>query len=241
MIQNIISLKKDSVNSYNTDNIRFLTTKSLASEKVFNIEVGYKLIHKNYNLSINGYYIEITSEYVSTGLINPYSGFMNKICLPFTRRIGLESDGWYRIKNLSILYNVQSQYNQLFGVDDYVQYIPFCPNLLGNLGFTYKMNKFNVGLNVQYVGRMAMSLNSTDAIRPFERQMFSSQYVQTGGFISYQYNQVTISFRANNIFNSKYYIPAGHGHYDANGNFQDKPLYYVGQLLNYNISINYKF
>ena len=232
MIQNIAQLNN---NQYaNTDNITFLKESGkLIPEKVFDFEIGNTYHRKSSNFNINAYLMSITNEFVANGKIDPYSGFMIKNSVDMTLRTGIESDGKIKIKRFNAFYNFQYQFDRLFN-DGFYERITFSPKILSSTGTTYNINKrINIGLYGQYVGRMAMNLNKIDGwINTDISQSFSKDYLILNGFIDYSYQNMTISFRVNNLLNQKYYIPAGITY--------NTPTYYIGQLKTWTLSLKYK-
>ena len=215
----------------NPDNSTFLSkyTSDLTPEKVTNVEIGYNYHNKWLDVNGNIYLMTIENEFVSTGSIDPFSGFMIKTPVNSTLRTGIESDGKINLGGkFKSFYTFQYQQNSLranTNVSESNLRIPFNPNLITSIGTSYKMDGFTVGVIGQYVSSMAMDLNST--------QNFSKEYWTLNGFFDYQYNKVNIGFKFNNFLNQKYYIPAGIS--------TGLPTYYVGQLQNWTLSVKYKF
>ena len=87
-------------------------------------------------------------------------------------------------------------------------------------------NKLGLGLYLQYIGKMAMNYDENSV------QKMSSPYYVLSGYAKYKVsNNICLSFNINNILNKKYYIPAG---------VLNESLFYVGELLNYKLSLNVK-
>ncbi len=216
MIQNII--QNNNLMGANPDNINVINVfDNLKSENVTDVEIGFKK-----NINVNLYFMTIKNEFVSTGVIDLYSGFMWKVAVDRTYRYGIESDGNIKIGKFDMFYTFNWQNNKLEN-----KKIPFNPELLSSVGLIKKNAKIEAGVYLQYVGEMAMNYDA-DAI-----QNFSNDFLLLNGFFKYKIdNNAYLLFNINNIFNSKYYIPAGV--------LYNTPTYYVGQLLNYQLSFSYK-
>jgi iron complex outermembrane recepter protein len=237
MIQNVVQTNQ--LYGANTDNIILLknNTQNLNPENVYDIELGNNYHHKRLNLNFNLYGMVIKNEYVADGRIDPYSGFMVKDAVKSTLRTGIEGDGKYTsylfwIGKFDYFWNFQYQFNQL-NTGSNTQKIPFCPNLLANGGVSYTSKLgLSFGLTNQYVSSMIMNLGTT--------QSKSDPYFISNLFINYKLDTHTIiSFKINNLFDTKYYIPAGIGYNDVNFNYHSVPTYYVGQLINWNLTIKH--
>lgn len=229
MVQGVI--QRDSLIFGNADNIKFLSQSAvLVPEKVSNIELGNKWFGNNYEINTNTYIMYIRNEFIPTGVIDPYSGFMIKQSSDNTLRAGLELDGKMKFHKFRIFGNTQFQHNQLNG--DKNLKIPFVPNFIASGGISQEIRKVTIGLLGQHVSSMAMSTNTT--------QPMSNSYYVLNSYIDFKQNNVMVSLRVNNILDNKYYIPAGMGYNDINYTYHMVPTYYVGQLINWNLSVKYK-
>ena len=72
------------------------------------------LCNKKIDINVNVYLMNINNEFVSTGTIDPYSGFMTKKSVESTLRAGFESDGRFNINKFNLFYSFQYQLNKLF-------------------------------------------------------------------------------------------------------------------------------
>lgn len=222
IIQNM--LQENNICGANPDNINVISTVSgsLKTENVTNLEIGDKISNKKIDINLNLYFITIKNEFVSIGIVDPYSGFMWKKSVDRTFRYGIESDGKTKFKNLNLFYNIQYQFSNI----NKKYKIPFNPNIISNIGIDFNKNKFGLGLYLQYIGKMAMNYDENSV------QKMSSPYYVLSGYAKYKVsNNICLSFNINNILNKKYYIPAG---------VLNESLFYVGELLNYKLSLNVK-
>jgi iron complex outermembrane receptor protein len=223
IIQNII--QRNNIQYGNPDNTIFLENNKikLSPEEVANLEFGNNFKYDWININVNLYGMVIANEFVATGVIDPFSGFMTKKAVERTVRMGFESDGKIRHKNLEVFYTFQYQKSELFSFYQKSNKIPFCPNLISSVGSSYKFVYWlSIGINSQYVSSMYMGDNSN----------ISKEYVTLNGFINVKYSKIDFNFKVNNILNTKYYIPAGV--------YNESPTYYVGQLRNWMGTISYE-
>ncbi len=225
MIQNII--QADSNLRYaNPDNTMFLKNDSLKlkPEQVYDVEVGF--IHKTEHLDINAnvYLMIINNEYVATGVIDPYSGFMMKKAVDITTRNGLETNIKVKMNHFSMFFNANIQQSSASSRNIPVAAIPFTPTALMSCGVVYTNRRITTGVNSQSVSSMVMNLGRN----PYR----SESYTVTNCFADYRFKNATVSAKISNIFNSKYYIPAG---------VTSEPTYYVGEWLGYSLSLKMNF
>jgi outer membrane receptor protein involved in Fe transport len=224
----------------NPDNSIFLSkyNSNLSPEKVTDIELGHNYHNKKIDINVNVYLMNINNEFVSTGTIDPYSGFMTKKSVESTLRAGFESDGRFSINKFNLFYSFQYQLNKLFDSSFdttirtstiIIEDIPFNPNLISSVGTSYKMGDFTIGVVGQYVSSMAIDMTCLNCSTS---QNFSKEYWLLNGFCDYKYNKLSIGFNFNNLLDQKYYIPAGISY--------GTPTYYVGQLQNWTVSLKYK-
>ena len=225
MIQNIV--QSDSTYRYgNTDNTKFLANSTLVlhPELVYDFEVGDNYKTEYLDINVNGYMMVINNEYVATGVIDPYSGFMIKKECGVSIRNGIESNIKVKLNKFNIFFNSQFQHNSLtLRTLSPALKIPFTPNMIASGGVTYTVKHIKTGFVGQIVSSMVMSLDRQDYV--------STPYSLLNGFIDYKYRNMVLSFKITNILNSKYYIPAG---------VTTEPTYYVGGLFNYSLSLKIK-
>lgn len=223
IFQNII--QKNKLEFANADNINVIESfsETLYPEEVLDLELGNNYDSKLFDININLYFMRIYNEFISTGIIDSYSGFMWKAPIDKTIRYGIESNGKTKYKIFNVFYNLQYQKNSLINTE---KEIPFNPDLIANCGISAKYH-IEVGSYVQYIGSMAMNYDEK------EKQIYSKGYYILSGYINYKMSDKMIfALNINNILNNKYYIPAGISF--------GTPGYYVGQLSNCKFSISYK-
>lgn len=222
IMQNII--QSNNLQYANPDNIIISHgfNDKLKPENVINAELGVNWYHKIFNIKTNLYLITIHNEFVSTGDIDQFSGFMWKIPVNQTWRYGIESEGKIKINAFNIFYNFQFQKNKLGDKN-----ITFNPEIIALLGSSVKFSIFETGIYFQYISKMAINYNINDL------QLFSKNWNVLSGYLKINTgNKIYVTLNIDNILNDKYYIPAGV--------FGGEPIYYVGELLNYKISVTYR-
>ena len=224
MIQSIV--QSDSTYHYgNTDNTKFLKndTINLKPETVYDYEMGDNFHMNNLDINLNFYSIMIKNEYVATGVIDPYSGFMVKRAVSSTMRTGIEANIKVKLNHFNLFFNFNAQHSGLsYNANDYTGKIPFAPNFIGSVGGSYTYKFLTVGAVEQTVSEMLMSL---------DQNYTSDAYSVVNTFATAKWNIFTLTLKANNIFDNKYYIPAG---------VFGTPTYYVGQLANYSLTLKVK-
>jgi iron complex outermembrane receptor protein len=225
IIQNII--QSDSNFRYgNPDNTKFLKNDStvLKPETVYDAELGF--VHKTECLDINAnlYMMVINNEYVATGVIDPYSGFMMKKAVDMTVRNGIEANIKVKMNHFNVFFNTNIQHNSLSTPSMPSASIPFTPTALMSCGVNYTNKRISTGFNSQFVSSMTMNLAQTT--------YQSQSYTLTNVYADYRVKNAIVSFKINNLFNSKYYMPAG---------VTNEPTYYIGEQLGYSVSLKMKF
>lgn len=226
MIQNVVQ-NDSNLRGANTDNSKFLKydTIKLHPELVHDLELGDRYHKGNLDVNINTYFMLIDHEFAATGVIDPYSGFMVKRAVQSTIRDGVECNIKLKIKRINIFFNTQFQHNSLsLGSSDYAYKIPFTPDFIGSAGVSYNLKYIDFGVVEQNVSSMVMSLD--------DQSYTSTPYSILNTFADIKWKHVLIALRVNNVLNNKYYIPAG---------IAGTPTFYVGQLVNYSISLKIKF
>lgn len=224
MIQNNVQNKYLGANTDNT--IWLNDSLKLKPETVYDFEMGDNISFGCVDINANMYLMVINNEFVSTGVIDKYSGFMTKTAINATLRNGVEANIKTHFNKLNAFCNINIQHSSM-GKGADITGIPFAPNYISSLGITYKRNSYTIGLIEQAVSSMVMNL-SNDTTQAYN----SSPYQITNMFLDIKTNSnITLSLKANNILNNKYYVPAG---------IAVIPTYYVGQLANYSITLKCK-
>lgn len=207
----------------NTDNTVNVISDSfrLNPEKLLNVETGSTFRTTGLEISTNGYFMNILNEYVSTGNMDFHSGLMEKKPMASTLRIGLDFNTKVRISDrFQMFWNMNCQHNR---IDQTNHKIPFTPTYTSSFGTTYRIKSFWIGLTSMSVSSMYIDLKNTQKSMP---------YNVINGFAQYKYDRFLFSLKADNLFNNKYYIPAMM--------IGTVPTYYVGQLYNWSLNLNYK-
>jgi len=191
-------------------------------EHLNNVELGYRMTNKTFNVGINAYGMFYKDQLIFTGQVNdggdPYRQNVDK-----SSRIGIELDGSYTISPKFIVNaNAALSRNKIKNYVDYVSVydanydpagvqatnyanpdISFSPNtvLFGEL--VYKpLPKFAIALQEKYVSKQFMDNTQNDA-----RKL--NAYWLSNGRIGYDFSlkgikNINIGLLANNMLNKKY-------------------------------------
>lgn len=228
------NIQSNNISFGNPDNTKWFKNNNTNTnpENVLDIEFGYNYKSSTLRFNSNLYMMKIKNEFIATGVIDAFSGFMIKRSVNSTYRYGFESDGDLSINRFKLFYTFQYQISKINDSLLHNKEIPFNPNIITSIGSTYTYGKFLCGLTSQYVSSMRMDLDSAK----------SEGYITLNGFIDFKYDKsLTLSFRINNLLDHKYYIPAGVGYNDVNWVYHNEKVYYTGQLRNWAINLKYTF
>ena len=224
IIQNVV-MRKGYVfaNTDNTNNLKNSDIISLSPETLVNVEMGINYHISDLDVNTNLYFMGIQNEFIATGNMDIASGLMEKKQVTSTYRSGIEMNLKLKVNKFNIFTNMQFQNNSYTDIDTKYK-IPFTPNFIGSMGISYKYKSFLIGSSTQSVSSMYIDASNKNS---------SSAYTVVNGFIDWKWNNLTTSLKVGNILNSKYYIPAMM--------IGTTPTYYVGQLKNWSLTLNYRF
>lgn len=228
---------RDTLNRFfNPDNAKifYLNKNSqspLLPEKVYDIEWGYKKQTEKAQFNANIFIMSVNNEYLPTGYMDSYSGFMQKQKNDNTLRVGLESDAKIDFKYFKLFYTLTLQHSSLSTTES-SRAIPFTPNMITNIGLSKTFGNSTFSVINQYVSQMYMDIDNKYRTSPYNlTNIYVTQKVS---------NTFTIGINLNNILNQKYYIPAGIGYTDTNYNFYNIPTFYQGQRFNWQLNVRYR-
>ncbi len=230
------------------------------SEKLSDIEIGWKKRNNKYSVEVNGFYMNYTNQLVLTGEVNNVGEYI-RLNTPKSYRAGVEFSGSLnyttRLKlfaNLALsqnkinsftesIYKYDADYNYL-GVllrDHKNTDISFSPNVIASSRIRYKVyQKLFASLESKYVGKQYMDNTSNEdrKINPFfVNDLFVDYNIQIKGFIPL----ITLMFKVNNVFN-KLYEPNGYTYTLIESGVENNYNYYYPQAgRNYMFTLNCKF
>ncbi len=133
-------------------------------ETMTNIEVGFNFIERNFNTSVNFYYMLFDNEIVKSGQLDrfgqPITGNADK-----TLHAGVELTGLLNLNdNISLFGNATYSVNKIQKAKYYLDQTTFIdlsgntiggfPDFLANVGIQYKDEKFFAKFSGKYVGKM---------------------------------------------------------------------------------------
>jgi len=224
IVQNVV-MRKGLVfaNTDNTDNLKNSDSISLSPETLTNVEMGINYHISDLEVNTNLYLMGIQNEFIATGNMDIASGLMEKKQVVVTYRSGLEMNLKLKLNRFSLFSNMQFQNNSYTEIGNKYK-IPFTPNFIGSIGASYKYKSFLIGSSTQSVSSMYIDASNKNS---------SSAYTVVNGFVDWKWNNLTTSLKVGNLLNNKYYIPAM-----MTGT---TPTYYVGQLKNWSLTLNYRF
>jgi len=105
-------------------------TINFKPEQVYDFELGAKLTKKNLSFSSNIYGMYFKNERVSTGDVN-YIGLLLRQPVDKSYRTGIEVDGTYVHKSISLITNLNYSYNKFFKDDKWLIH-SYTPNFIMN-------------------------------------------------------------------------------------------------------------
>lgn len=224
IIQNVVmSRNQIFANTDNTINLIESDSIKLNPESLTNVELGMNYHISDLEVNTNLYLMGINNEFIATGEMDMASGLMRKKSVNVTYRSGVEMNLKLKMNKFYLFSNMQFQHNSYS--DSGVKYkIPFTPNFIGSIGTSYRYKSFNIGLTTQSVSSMYIDSKNINS---------STSYTVVNSFIDWKWNNLTTSFKVGNLLNNKYYIPAMM--------IETTPTYYVGQLKNWCLTLNYRF
>lgn len=190
---------------------------NITPESVLDFESGHKFLLRNFDLSVNYYFMSFRNERIMIK-VDDVTGLPVREIVDRSLRTGIEFEISYYVNKFSIKANGAHSYNEILSLN---KASAFSPTFSMNNYVSYKANQiFTLGIYGNFVS--SMYLDNT------ERESTPSYYI-TNAFVEANIWPMSINFVANNIFNQKYYLPGG----IYNGVGQ----YYPGALFNYSLSI----
>ncbi len=223
-------------------------------ESMTNIEFGLERKRKNYQSTINLYYMGYTDQLVLTGEVNDVGGPIRQN-VEKSYRAGIEFQNAFRIRknlqfetNITLSQNKIKEFNELIydfsGNAAYVGQkensdISFSPNVIANTGLHYRIKKrLNFSFLSRYVGKQYLDNTSN------ENRKLDSYFVNDFR-ISYEapipgLKSVNIALQVNNLF-SENYASNGYTYSYFFGNVVTENFVYPQAFRNFLLAINFKF
>lgn len=201
-------------------------SRSIAPEKLYDYELGYKYANSMVSFSANFYYMDYKDQLVQTGKLNDI-GYKLQENVPDSYRTGIELSlaytptEWLRldgnltlsrnkIKNYTVyydLYDNQNDWNQVGQVSEFHKStdISFSPNTVGSLGVTFKpfeKEDFTLSFINKYVGRMYYDNTSNAGNRLSD--YFITDMVASYTLDAHKIGKFDFQFFINNLASIKY-------------------------------------
>lgn len=201
-------------------------SRSIAPEKLYDYELGYKYANSMVSFSANFYYMDYKDQLVQTGKLNDI-GYKLQENVPDSYRTGIELSlaytptEWLRldgnltlsrnkIKNYTVyydLYDNQNDWNQVGQVSEFHKStdISFSPNTVGSLGVTFKpfeKEDFTLSFINKYVGRMYYDNTSNAENRLSD--YFITDMVASYTLDAHKIGKFDFQFFINNLASIKY-------------------------------------
>ena len=193
------------------------------SEKLINLESGYRYKGQSLMLNANVYYMHYTDQLVLTGQINDVGDYTRRN-VDISYRSGLELEAAYRLSNkFTFSGNTTISSNKIKAFNEYVDVydnlengnmiqdtinhtntdLAFSPNLIASAGLQYEpLNGMNIRFLGKHVGDQFLDNTSTDT-----RKL--NAYTTCDLHVNYTledvlFKEMTFSLMVNNVFNELY-------------------------------------
>ncbi len=226
-------------------------------ETLFDTELGYNYKSSAFSGSVNLYFMSYHNQLVLTGEINNV-GEAIMVNVPKSYRLGVELSANLRLfKKLEWNANLTLSRNK---IKDFISYIDlydstgfigqmqedlgltdlsFSPNILAGSTITYKpVTSLSLSLISKYVGRQFIdnTSNKNRSLNPYFIHGLAASYaVKVKPF-----NEISLHFMVNNLFNSKYETNAWVYQYYYDHQYGEANGYFPQALINFLIGITFK-
>ena len=230
-------------------------TQVISSERLLDVEFGYKLRNKTVNVEGNLFYMDYKNQFVNTGKINNVgAAIMTNV--PKSYRAGIELIAGLNItRHLSWNMNATYSNNK---INDFVAYvddwtnggqvienigstdISFSPDIVAASNISFEpIDKLKVSLVTKYVGKQYIdnTSNNDRSLNPYLTNNINLYYSIETNFIK----QIDFTVQFNNIFNEKYETNAWVYRYYLEGSDYNINGYFPQAEFNLMIGVNLKF
>lgn len=190
-------------------------------EQVYDFEIGAKFIKKNLSLSSNIYGMYFKNERISNGDVN-YIGLLLRQPFNKSYRTGIEVDGTYTYKSISLITNLNYSYNRFFNSEIWLNH-SYTPSFIMNNNIEFKYKSFIFGINGRYVSKTYLDNTQNE-------KLTTPDYYILNFNTGFKSKYTSLYLNVNNFINQKYYLPGGVTN--------NSPAYYVGALRNIFVSFS---
>ncbi len=225
------------------------------SERLTDIEAGYRLSHNNFRAALNGYFMKYKNQLILTGAINDV-GEYSRSNVPNSYRMGLELDvslklsekwawkaniAWSQNKIKRFTYYIDDYDNGTqIGTDFRNTTIAFSPTVVASGEWDYVPFKHaEIAFIGKYVSRQYLDNTATKARQLKEMLVHNLRFQYNFSLKSTK--NVNLTLLVNNVFNKKYEANGYTFSYISGGNFSTENYYYPQATRNFLISLNLKF
>ena len=225
------------------------------SERLTDVEAGYRLSHNNFRGALNGYFMKYKNQLILTGAINDV-GEYSRSNVPDSYRLGLELDAslklsekWAWKANVAWSRNKILQFTNY--IDDYDNStqigtvftntaIAFSPAVVASGEWDYvPFKNAEIAFIGKYVSRQYLD-NTANKARQLNDMLVHNLRLQYN-FNLKSIKNIGLTLLVNNVFNKKYEANGYTFSYIYGGNFTTENYYYPQATRNFLISLNLKF
>ena len=188
------------------------------SERLINLESGYRYKGQNLMVNANMYYMHYTDQLVLTGQINDVGDY-TRTNVDISYRTGLEVDAGYRLSNkLSVTGNTTLSNNKIKAFNEYVDNydlggqdtiahtntnLAFSPNLIASAGLQYNpIEGMSIRILGKHVGDQFLDNTSTQTRKLDAYTTFNLQVKYTLNDVVFK--ETSFALMVNNVFNELY-------------------------------------
>lgn len=190
--------------SGNVDNISQVTY--LSPERNRDLEFGIKMKHKNFDIKVNGFYMNIRREILSSGTVNSVGAVIG-YSVPKSQRVGIELESKYTYSVLNGGINFTYQNSQYTLINKTIKTPLLSPNEILYVYQGIDFKGFRAILSYQFVRR---SLINNDPV------ISTNDINQLNLNLGYTYKSVSFDLLVYNLTNKNQTLG---GYYDGNRNF----------------------
>lgn len=203
------------------ESIKGGSSQKIASERLFDYELGYRYANSVASFNVNLYYMHYKDQMVQTGKLNDV-GYKLMENVPSSYRAGIELVGAYlftnwmrldanltlsrnKIKDYTAYYDVYNanwnfvnQKAERLGETD----ISFSPNVVSSGVLTFTPDKFTISLTSKYVGKQYYDNTSNENNQLAD--YFIANFAIGYNFKTQKIGNIDLQFFVNNILNKRY-------------------------------------
>jgi len=240
----------------NRDDFTASTTRLFPkSERLNNVEAGFRTQHGKWAVSANYYLMHYKNQLVLTGQINDVGNSI-RVNVPKSYRTGIELEGAVAF-NTHFKWNANATFSQN-KIADFTEYIvnydtgdydlvnhgksdiSFSPNVIAGSQFTYSPKKnLEFALLTKYVGKQYLD-NTSSETRKLDAY-FTNDIRLTYTIKPAWIKEISFNFLLNNIFSEKYESNGYTYGYISGGSLIQENFYFPQAGRNFLVGVNFHF